>query len=356
MLTDSKRYNMQQNESTTTSSLAISASMRSTPSKLKKLLDHWAWDFYAFTFATLFAIFGLSCFVSVVRQCTQSSRRRNVHGRFTTVQLFVAATLKVVALLWIPVTLHEASMEIFAVGLLVDCFSMALILSAFSILLLILLETTKTSLAAPRLQNIWVLLAITALLASVMLTFNLLVLYADREFWHFVSYVAIVIWGTLVCVGYVVAGHRMRKNLRSSRQIGKPSRERRLKNVTILVFLAPGITAATLILNICLAASDFGILGHLKISAKTIWTRYAIMFLLKCCELTIVVLIFANVVRTKAGRGSVDDAPSVQLGTFTDERPLEEKREDGVPSSKMHNSTKSTENSKNIAATAEIQP
>ncbi len=314
---------MQQNESSTLHSLTKHPSISPTPSKIRKLLDHWAWEFYAYTFAILFGIFALSCFVIIVRQCTQPSRSRNVHGRFTTVQLFVAATLQVVALLWAPISLHEASMEIYATTLLIDCCSMALILSAFSILLLILLETTKTSLAPPRLQNIWVLLAITALLTSVMLTFNLLVLYADREFWSFVSYVAVFIWGALICVGYIMAGYRMWGNLRSSRQIGKSSGERRLKNITKLVFLAPCINAATLILNICLAASDYGIFSHLQITAKTIWSRYAIMFLLECCKFAIVVLIFGIVIRTKSGKSSVDDAPTVQLGTFTDEKPME---------------------------------
>lgn len=335
VLTDSKRRNMQQNESSTSNSLTMQPSI-STPNA-RKLLDHWAWKFYAFTFATLFGIFALSCFAIVVGQCKQPSSGRNVHGRFTTVQLFVAATLKVVALLWTPILLNEASKEIFTTALVIDCCSMALILSAFSILLLILLETTKTSLAPPRLQNIWVLLAITAVLTSVMLTFNLLVLYAGRKFWSFVSYLALSTWGTLICVGYVVAGRRMWRNLRSSRQIGKSSGERRLKNITILVLLAPSITAVMLILNVCLAASQYGIFRDIEITARTVWSRYAIMFLLKCCELAIVVLIFGVVIRTKSGKSSVDDAPTVQLGTFKEETPMEENCQDEVPSSRTHN-------------------
>lgn len=320
-LTNCTRFNMPQNESGTLDSLTMYPYINtSTPSaNIGKLFDHWAWDFYVYTFATLFGIFALGCFVIIIRQCTQPGRSRNIHGRFTTVQLFVAATLKVFALFWSPVLLKEASQEIFTATLLIDCFSMALILSAFSILLLILLETTKTSLAPPRLQSIWVLLSITAVLTAVMLTFNLLVLYADREFWYFVSYLSLFTWGTLICVGYVIAGYRMWRNLKSSRQVGKSTGERRLKNITMLVFLAPCITAASLILNVCLAASDFGIFAHLNVTERTIWSRYAIMFLLRSCEFAIVVLIFGIVIRTKSGKSSVDDAPTVQLGTFAAE-------------------------------------
>ena len=328
---DSKSRNMQQNESSTLNSLATSNANG------KKFRDHWAWDFYAYVFTTLFGIFALSCFAVIVRQCKHPSSSRNIHGRFTTVQLFVAASLKVVVLLWSPLVLNEASKDVFTTALLLDCCSIALILSAFSILLLILLETTKTSLAPPRLQNIWVLLAITVVVTSVMLTSNLLVLYADRTLWYFLSYLVHFIWGTLICTGYVVAGRRMWRNLQSSREVGKSSGERRLKNITTLVFLAPCITAAMLILNVCLAASEYGIFKHLEMTASTFWSRYATMFLLTCCQLAIVVLIFGVVIRTKSGKGSVDNSSNVQLGTFQEETPIEEKCEDEAPSGETHN-------------------
>ena len=328
MLPDSNHSNMQQNESSTLNSLTTSILSSSVTNGKKFRHDHWAWDFYAYTFATLFGIFALSCFAIIVRQCKQPSGSRSVHGRFTTIQLFAAASLKVVALLWSPLLLDEASKEVFTIALLIDCCSLALILSAFSILLLILLETTKTSLAPPRLQNIWVLLAITGVLTLVMLTFNLLVLYANKKFWYFLSYLALSTWRTLICTGYVVAGRRMWRNLQSSRELGKSSGERRLKNITILVLLAPFITAGMLILTVCLAAAQYGIFKRLKMSAETFnWRKYVIMFLLKGYELVIVLLIFGVVIRTKSGKGSVDDAPNVQLGTFVEETPTEKNYE-----------------------------
>ena len=318
---------MDQNESSTSSSVANG----------KRFPHHWAWDFCSYTFATLSGIFALSCFAIIVRQCKQPSGSRNVHGRFTTIQLFVSASLKVVALLWSPLLLDEASKEVFITALLIDCCSIALILSAFSILLLILLETTKTSLAPPRLQNIWVLFAVTAILTSVMLTFNLLVLHADRTFWYFLSYLVLFSWGILICIGYVVAGRRMWRNLQPSREIEKSSMERRLKNIILLLFLAPCITAAVLILNLCLAASEYSIFKGLEMTASTFWSRYATMFLLKCCELAIVVLIFEVVIRKKSGKGSVDDAPNVQLGTFEEETTMEKNCQDEGPSGETSN-------------------
>ena len=297
-----------------------SAQSTTRRSHSRKFFDHWAWGFYTYLFVALFGVFALSCLVILIRQWTQPSHSRGIYGRFTTFQLFIAATMKIVALLWSPKVLNEASKEIFAVSLIVDCLSTALMLSALSILLLILLETTKTSLAAPRLQNIWALLGITALSTAIMLTFNLLVLLNNRKFWRFVSYVHLFIWGLIICVGYTVAGRRMWSNLKSSRQLGRSARERRLKKVIQLVLLAPLITAASLILNLCLAANSYGILKGLEIAEKTVWTRYAVKFLRKLCDFAIMVLIFGIAIEKKSRSCPLKEGPTLQLGTFTVDR------------------------------------
>lgn len=303
---------LQDEKSSTTSPLTES---------LQKFLDHWAWECYTYIFAALFGVLALSCLLVVVQQCIRPKpNKRNNHGRFTTAILFLAATLKTVALVWSPISMSNASIGTFIASLLMDCFSMALTLSAFSILLLILLETTKTSLAAPWLQNIWVLLGITAFLSSIMLTFNLLVLYSDRAFWYFASYVAIFIWGILICAGYTIAGYRMWRNLKSSRQLGHSIRGGRLKNIIILVFLSPTISAVSLILSICMAASDYGILVELEINSTTMWTRYTLTFLMRACEYIISVLIFGTVIQTKSRSNSVGVTSTVQMGTFVEDK------------------------------------
>ena len=307
---------MQKDFNSTISSTSKSLTTMSTRPANLQFLDHWAWKFYAYLFASLFGIFALSCLFAFVQQCKQSARSRNIHGRFTTVQLFAAATLKVVRLLLRPVELHDKSEEVFTTTLLMECISVALNLSAFSILLLILLESTKTSLVNARLQNIWVLLGITGVLMAVMLTLNFLAFYGTRLLWYFVSYIFVFIWGILICVGYAVAGYRMWQNLKSSREQGRKSGDGRLKRIIILVFLSPFITAAALILSLCLAASGYGIFVELEITEHTKWSRYAILCLLQSCDLAIMVVIFGIVIRSKFRRSTIDDAPTLHLGTF----------------------------------------
>ena len=182
------------------------------------------------------------------------------------------------ALLWSPYLLKEASKGVSTTELLIACcfkYSVESV-TAFNILLLIIIETDKNSLAPPRLQNIWELLAVTV-----------------------VSYLALSAWGTLISIGYVVSGRRMWRNLKTSREVGKFLAKGRL-NITLLVYLELCITAV-LILNIYLAASKYAIFKYLEITASTFWSWYATRFLLKSCLLAIVVLIFAVAIRKRSG-------------------------------------------------------
>ena len=73
-------------------------------------------------------------------------------------------------------------------------------------------------------------------------------------------------------------------------------------------------------LTLFLAAKDYDLVRDNKeISNEDIWSRYAIMLLIRCCEFTIMALIFGIVVRTKSRSNSVDDGQVVQLGTFTED-------------------------------------
>lgn len=312
---------MEQNNTSTVVSLTkYSSTTSSSFANVGELFDHWAWDFYVYTFACLFGILAVSCFVAFIQQRKQLPNSPNIYGRFTTVQLFIAATLKVVGLLCIPISLHDASPEMFAGSLIIDSLSSALTQSAFSILLLILLETTKTSLGAPRLQNIWVLLGITAVFTTTVLAFNLFVLYGDRQLGFFISHLIIFVWGITICAGYAVAGYRMWRNLKSSRRIGNSTRKGRLQTIISQVFMSAVISAVTLTLNLVWATNDYGFVNDdPEITKEGMWSGYPILFLIETCEFAIMVLIFAIVIKTKTRSSSVENGQVVQLGTFTED-------------------------------------
>lgn len=305
--------NPQNETSSLTTHITYVTTRPTSSTSATELLNHWAWKLYVYFFATLYVIFALNCFIVLVRHWTRSSSK-SIYWRFTTAQLFIAAILKAVVFLWSPFLLHEISKARYAVALTLYSFSLAFNLSAYSILLLILLETTKTTIASPRLQNIWVLLAITAAFTAIVATFHLLVLFEDREFWRFISDLTLCVWGTLICVGYAVAGFRISRNLRSS-----PQRQRRLRNIVLLAFISSVVTAVSLTLLICVSVADFGAMRGLEIKKDSIWIRFTVSFLLRSYEFGLVLLIFVIVIKTKAERSRVEEAPSVQMGTFSSE-------------------------------------
>ena len=139
-----------------------------------------------------------------------------------------------------------------------------------------------------------------------MLLLNLMALY-------------VFVWRILVCVGYAVAGYRMWRNLKSSRRQGNEIKESRLKRIISLTFVSPFITAAILLLSVFMVASDYGILVGLEVSERSLWARFAVLVLLRTCELVILLIIFGMVIRTKFQRSKADSAPTLQLGTFENE-------------------------------------
>ena len=309
------------NNSTIVSPTKFSSTTHSRTGNVSILLNHWAFDLYVYIFAILFGIFALACVAAFVRQQAQRSRSRNIYGRFTTVQLFIVATLTVVDLFWNPMVLRHVSTEIFIGSLIIGSLYMALNLSALSILLLILLETTKTTLAAPRLQNIWVLCAITAVFTAILLTINLLVLHGNRELWFFISYAVLFAWSITICVGYTVAGYKMWRNSKSSRQLGDSTGKGRLTTIITKVFVLTFTTTVVSILKLFLAASDYSKVPDniTEITKEYVWSRYIITFVNRSCELVLIILIFEIVIRTKTRRNSVNEAQAVQLGTFSED-------------------------------------
>ena len=283
-----------------------------------ELSDHWALKLYSYTFVTLFGALAVIIFIAFVQQWVQVARNGNAHGRFTTVELLLAATLKFLRHLIIPLFLQDAPKEIFMAALFTESFSKALMLSAFSILLLILLETTKTTLTAPKLQNIWVLLCISAIFAAILLVFSLLVFYGFREIWYLLSNTILFILGIAICVGYIVAGYRMWRNLKSSRQLGHVTGEPRLKHIIRQVFVSAFLATLMLILDLLMAAKIYKLYTRRQVTRVSFWSTYAVKFLEKSVEFAVMSLIFWIVVWSKVRGRSVNDAPAITLGTFTE--------------------------------------
>ena len=82
------------------------------------------------------------------------------------------------------------------------------------------------------------------------------------------------------------------------------------ENCNSSIFIA-FFTAATLTLNLCVAASPYGILAGLEIFE--LWSRYAIKFLRSSCNVAIMVMVFGVVIRTTESRTSSLDGRCIGI-------------------------------------------
>ena len=101
------------------------------------------------------------------------------------------------------------------------------LVSAFSILLLLLLETTRMSLAPSRIQKPSILGAIIATSLSYVLFTDFLVAY-DNSTMHAITFcqVLFVLWGILVSFGYLFVWWKIRSNLAASKGVQTTSYQR----------------------------------------------------------------------------------------------------------------------------------
>jgi hypothetical protein len=163
-------------------------------------------------------------------------------------------------------------------------------------LLLIFLETTKTSLGPARLKNLPCMVSITlANIFYVMMSDLVVWFHPQAKVMIFVCHVTFAIWGLTVSTGYLVAGIRMWRNLKSSlrgmffnRALDRDSR--RLKRLFVLMCSASWFGVMKFSLPLYTAIGEYGVfadIGHVKS-----WPWFAVQSSMRTLESLMCALIF----------------------------------------------------------------
>ncbi|KAJ7360104.1 hypothetical protein OS493_018088 [Desmophyllum pertusum] len=174
--------------------------------------------------------------------------------------------------------------------------STACITSSFSIMLLIFLETTRTSLGPARLKNLPCLVSITLVHILYLLASDLVVwFHREAKVMIFVCHVTFAVWGLAVSIGYSIAGIRMWRNLKSSlgemfsnRALDRESR--RLKRLFVLMCWASCFGVIKFSLSLYTAIGEYGVfadIGYVKS-----WPWFAVQSSLRTLESLMCVFIF----------------------------------------------------------------
>ena len=258
----------------------------------------WVWSAHIYGFGSLFALLTLYAFSSLYRFRKALFARHKVHLRVMCFMLMAAGCGRSLVLFWDPYTSSESSSAIQNLVVLTSWgIATACMTSAFSIMLLIFLETTKTRLGPPKLRNVPVLVSITLSNIVYLIMSDLVVwFYPKAKVMIFICHVAYAIWGLAVSVGCSVAGFKMWRNLRSTRQVQTSGDQCSLRDVKklkrLFVFMSAASIFGVFIFSVSLYTSvgEFGVFSR-ESYAKS-WPWFAMQTSMRTMELLLSALIF----------------------------------------------------------------
>ena len=258
----------------------------------------WMWPAHIYAFGSLFAFLTLYALSSLYRFRKAIFARQKVHLRVMCFTLMAAGFWRSLVLFWDPYTSSESTSAIQNLVVLTSWgISTACMTSAFSIMLLIFLETTKTRLGPPKLRNVPVLVSI-ALSNIVYLTVSDLVVwfYPKAKVLIFICHVTFAIWGLAISAGCFVAGFKMWRNLRSTLQTHTSVDQCSLRDVKklkrLFVFMSAASIFGVFIFSVSLYTSigEFGVFSG-ESYAKS-WPWFAMQTTMRMMELLLSTLIF----------------------------------------------------------------
>ena len=257
----------------------------------------WLWEVHIYGFGTIFtliAFFGLVCLLAGRK--TIFTRQR-VHIAFMNTALITTGFIRALILFWDPYASSADTSDsqllfcIISWGIATAC-----ITASFSIMLLIFLETTKTSLGPARLKNLPFLLSMTLTNIIYLLVSDLVVwFHPEAKVMIFVCQFTFATWGLAISIGYSIAGMRMWRNLKSSlgetffsRTLERDSK--RLKRLFVLMCSASCFGIAKFSLSLYAAVGEYGVfadIGYVKG-----WPWFVVQSLLRILETLICIFIF----------------------------------------------------------------
>ena len=258
----------------------------------------WMWSVHIYGFGGLFAFLTLYAFSSLYRFRKTLFARRKIHLRVMCFTLMAAGFGRSLVLFWDPYTSSESSSAIQNLLVLISWgIASACMTSAFSIMLLIFLETTKTRLGPPKLRSLPLLVSIT-LSNIVYLTISDLVVwfYPKAKVMIFICHVAFAVWGLAISAGCSVAGFKMWRNLRSTLQAHTSGDQCSLRDVKKLKRLFIFMTAASIFgvfifsVSLYISIGEFGVFS--RDSYAKSWPWFAMQTTVRTMELLLSFLIF----------------------------------------------------------------
>lgn len=268
----------------------------------------WGWPFHVYFFAVLYCFVIIRGVYVLLRQGKAHICRKDHRFIFNLLLLAFGIT-RALFLIWDPYgsmpghTKTELIICIITFGVGTAC-----ITSAFSFLLLIVLESTRISLAPSKFQNRAFLLGV--------LTVNVLyVIISDLIVAHFheamvmilICQITFALWGFLIALGYAFAAARLWRNLKASRQTaqfdpGLAAEGKKISRLVSLLCSASICGAVQFSTIVYTALGETGVYNESGVVSN--WPWFAVQTLLRSCEVFMCLIIFLIALKTSTANST----------------------------------------------------
>ncbi|XP_038060782.1 uncharacterized protein LOC119731653 [Patiria miniata] len=282
----------------------------------------WAWHAHIYLFPTLYL--GLSIYIIVwfVTGCSKNATTGNGGFRGNRKTSRLNATLHGLVLVSCVTRCIFLYTDPYGTRKLLPCplgpvlwsCGWPFITASISVLLLVLLETTKMSLAPPKFQKPSTLAAVIVPSLCFVLVADFLVAYDNStKYALLVCQAMFIIWGTLLGIGFLVVAWKMRhivansKGCFTSQEVGVQETSR-LKRLNDIVLACSVIALALTSINMYAVISIY--VSHFRSGYTSPWRWMIFQTCQRFLEVSIVVVILLAVQGTGKWKGNKVGPPS----------------------------------------------
>lgn len=262
----------------------------------------WGWPFHVYFFTVLYCFIIIRGFYVLLKQ--GKTFFRGMDHRFLMNALLLAfGATRVVFLIWDPYgsnpnhTKTELVICIITFGVGTAC-----VTSAFSYLLLIVLESTRISLASSKFQNQRFFLGVWTVNVLYVILSDLIVAHFHKaKVMILICQLTFALWGFLLALGYALAAARLWRNLKASRQTAQYNQDlaaesKKIKRLVCLLCLGSICGVVMFSTIVYTALSDTGVYNESGIVRNRPWI--AVQTLLRTCEVFMCFVIFLTALKT----------------------------------------------------------
>ncbi|XP_041376498.1 proline-rich transmembrane protein 4-like [Gigantopelta aegis] len=288
-----------------------------------------AWPLHVYIIATIFTCIAiLAVFLILANVCNKTGQKKST----TTISLnsmvaFFTGT-RACVLFMDPYSQARDPVP-FIVSHIVWSVGLPGLTASFSIVFLILLDTTKMEMAPPKFQRLGTIAWITGVHLGIVLAVDLLVMYVGFTVKPLLllCQALFIAYGLTLSIGFLYTAVKIRGNLTSSGQI-KDEQTERLWKLTRTIGTASVIAMAMCVTYVYSAVSEFGVLSD--ISVVDPWSWWSLQTLLRLEEIAcslVVVTIFVKSSPTSTVAGYLSQLCPRLTGKVKDKAFLADKSE-----------------------------